>query len=384
MVTGIIILGFAVAGFVGGFVAGGVIANGIWQSGSAASKVVIATVVGGAAAMAGGTTGYLVANNLLDSGGAKIVYSMNIDNDEIDSVVWSPGGNFVAVAHSGGVDVVEYEKKSLVTVYARGELSYWSDRFLVSWSPDEKWLAGAGEDSYIHIRLADGGDFAFFRAAHDWGSVEWGTENQLAVVPPERGKLVQIIDPLRETLLHELHTDLYADFTYQWSPDGKLLPVYTDSYGVSNMEPMAKIEIVDNEKDKIISSISYHEIYPETPFTYFPNEVEWSSDGEKIATFFGKDYPVVIWDVRKAIPLTIIQPETGFTSVSWHPFEDEIAISSYKQVYIFSTITGELLSTAQVIDADTHDSITSIDWNNRGTLLVIGSEEGLLSFWGGW
>ncbi len=300
-------------------------------------------------------------------------YSRDPENGTLWSVCWSPDGSMVAGAFFDNHVLVlnSTTGEVVVDLLARpddGRCDGYAPPGLlptrtVSWSPDGRWLAAAGDDRVVFVY--DTGTWEVHRSlvGHK-GSVQcldWSNDGtRLAsgsgrdkVVPNGIGENVTYIwDVESATVLMRLegHTD--GVLGVAWSPDDARIATASDDRTARVWDPATGEEVARLEGH-----------------TSGTLDCAWSPNGTLLVTG-SRDYKARLWHVGENRSLGRWADYNCVRSVDWHPAGDIIATSGVDKTLKFrNSTTGNIQWTIE--DGDDIDSIVMKSrWSPLGDRIV--------------
>ena len=165
-----------------------------------------------------------------DASGGSLVHTFPEDPNQINAVVWSPNGKYVAFASNDNIVYVYNTHKGVRELSYDKHLRYrlWGGNVkTVAWSPDEKYIASGGTDRTVHVwKPLTGETIATYQHNKAVSMVTWSSDGQrLATIGDGDNKVHMWRAVTNEDLVIDPgHTDKILGFA--WSPDGTKIASY--------------------------------------------------------------------------------------------------------------------------------------------------------------
>ncbi len=235
-------------------------------------------------------------------------YQLDGPNDWITWVSWSPDQKYIA-GSIGGWDshifeiwIWEAKPGGKVVAKLKGH-TFWINQ--VKYSPNGKYLASASDDSYIIIW--DAGTQQIIHKIHADGvtarTVAWSPDSK-RVAAGGYDNIVRIWDAENGTLLKELGGPEKYIRQIAFSPNGKYIGA-TASDGI--------VRIWKTESGVIHNIFKGH--------TTYTLAIRWAEDSRYVASGGGNpDFSTIVWDVEKNSMVSRIEYELGaenINALSW-------------------------------------------------------------------
>jgi len=270
------------------------------------------------------------------------------------SLDWSPSGDRIVTGSDDGVvkvwDATTCEEVVEMEVHD-------SDVLTVSWKPTGMYIAAGYRDGNISLFNAVTGAISTNVSAHtdDVRTVEWSPDG-VDLVSCSYDRTVRIWNGITWEMTQEFESDLYVQ-AVTWHPTLNRI-----AYGGSK-----NLVIANSMTGLILADLTGHESRI--------NTVGWNHDGSMILTGDGRDN-VILWDddpsLLEPLPTILVNTTFGYgdaTSISWSPDGTEVALSfAFGDEVAF--IDGDDLSELHVID-DRYDFIHVLEWSPTGDRLAI-------------
>jgi len=241
-------------------------------------------------------------------------------NNTTNHPIWSPDGNYIAHANS------HYEIEILEALTGKWVKSFYGLSEAVdyiNWSPDGSQIAAADDANRVIVwDFETAEQLITLRTGGTPDEIAWSPNGQyFASVAPEHLRVWDADTWQEETDLNVTWFSALA-----WSPEQRWLAYDTDSsiriIDVGTWEQAAHIYIEEDIKD-----------------------IDWSPDGQFIATATGGDGIIYIHDVYTAQQIYLLQEHFGIvTHVDWSPNGDYLAsIADDSTIHIWDIQTGDSL-----------------------------------------
>lgn len=244
------------------------------------------------------------------------------------------------------------------------------------WSPDGKFLASAFEDNVINVWSMDNKSLEAplsLSLPNSLPSLAWNPDSRtlISVSGIAEKRKVSVWDVIRGKQKSVLDTQGTQIVSAMWSPNGKLLMLYTKE-GI--------IQIWDAQTQKTIKTFPSLVSNDTLPWGI----LSWHPDSNRIAGIScdrvsGKCV-LWMWNLTSNEVVTPFEQVSIISTINemvWSPDGKKLASSDgYKTVYIWD-ISGKLLSTL----IGNLDTIKAISWNSDSNRLVTGSMDGSIRIW---
>lgn len=303
----------------------------------------------------------------------------------IGSLTWSPDSKYIA---SGGGDgtVRVWDAstgKNLLTY--RGHARWFSEVWIVAWSPQGNSIAsgGRGRSPAIHVWDSTTGQRVASYDGHSHilpvvTNLTWSPDGKyLASTCVNLGldQAVHIWDARsgRNILKIDLHSGLSDSAGgVAWSPDGEYIACGKKREVQIHSTTTGKCKLIyDKHTDSHRSS---GDILPQTDWVA---NVAWSPDGTRIASVGWKT--IHVWDATTGATLIpYIDHTNSVRDISWSPNSQYIASASNdKTVHIWNARTG-----SRLFIYDQHkDEVASVAWSPDGTRIASACKDGKVHVW---
>jgi eukaryotic-like serine/threonine-protein kinase len=240
-----------------------------------------------------------------------------IHTEAVQSLSWSPDGKYIASAgQDRTVQVWEAATGRVFSVYREHRREIW----IVAWSPNGKYIASAGSDELVKI---------------------WDATTNLDIsIHAEHVKTVRALS---------------------WSPQSTALASAGDD---------GEVRIWDIQKGCVLVTYSEHE--------GSVLSLSWSPDNRYIASG-GNDYTARIWHAQSGRYQALFRGHTDrITSVAWSPNSDYLASASDDgTIRIWQLTTG---TTVRLFENHLQ-TISSLVWSPDGNYLISGSWDKTVRLW---
>jgi WD40 repeat protein len=301
----------------------------------------------------------------------------------------SPGGEYFAAA---GMEGDWGSCSEIVILYRTADLqevwSYRTDRYVIesiAFSPDGQFLAvGMFGDTIVLLEVASGKvvkEFGEQPTREEYLSdMEWSRDGSILAVGVSNSTAV-LWNPANEEIASTLggdpdHTEdsHYTPVYLGWSPDGTRLAVGTDR---------GMITVYDPQSSRTLLSF-YADLYPTQEYdrTGFLTALAWSPDGKVLAA--GKQKVIVLWNPQSGKLLSVWRGHPyEVTTLAWSPDGGKLASGDgfYNDdgtVIIWEASTGKILKKLQ---GHKGFFVSAVDWTKDGKTVLSGSIDGSLILW---
>ena len=309
-------------------------------------------------------------------------------NTLINSVNWSPDGNYVAIGTASvtgdELRVYAFNRSTEGLIQVAGE-DIGTTINEVAWSPDQSYIAiGAASGDELLVYSFDRTNNSLIQVAGvDFGlqvnSVSWAPDELYLAVGADSGTnefRVYSFDRVSNSLMQvdEVDTGIGSVQSVDWSPDGQYIAI-----GAGN-NAGDELRIYDfNRSTNTLTQVA--EGFGQVGATV--NSVNWSSDGQYIAVGVSSlavnELRVYRFE-RGNNSLTLVAFEEGGTtvlSVNWSLDGQYIAVGlsglavNELRVYRFDRGTNTLTQVPDAFD-EVGTNVNSVDWSPDGQYLVVG------------
>jgi|SaaInlLV_10m_DNA_2_1039722.scaffolds.fasta_scaffold00159_6 WD40 repeat protein len=282
---------------------------------------------------------------------------MNVDqagSSYVESIKWSPSGNYLAVGMyqgaSVGVNVYKFDSNNTLELLHGTQIDYGSAVYAVDWSPDENFLAVGGNtpdnDHELQVYRFNRQSSLCLTTSVDLGS--------------EGGISIQAL---------------------AWSPDGNHLAVGGDT--LTNSELQIYTMSQEDHFDNIIYCTGAN-------YGICVEEIAWSSDGNYLTvvgngSISGDELEVYSFNSITSV-LTLkdgVDIGNNIRDVAWSGTGNYIAIGAQVptetdgelQVYYFNGTSLEFKD--RVNFSDTDGKVRAVDWSPDSNYIAIGGQDGV-------
>lgn len=336
---------------------------------------------------AGGTSGWV----WLSTGSGEGSIAMEV-GQHVYHLAWSPDSNqLAACGRQLPVSVVDISTKKSSRSFGAVD-----DAFMATaWSPDGRFLAGAGSTGTTVWDLKSEEEKVVVRLAGASGSVAWSPDGKQLVTAASSGGQVQIWDfasgkPIgpvpgsatrvvwhpKSQQIVTMSSVHYAVFDpaagkqlRSVDAGGSAPPVWTAGRPVVGGLGTTTLSLWDAATAKYLRSLEGH--------TAAVADVAWSRDGRTLASA-SHDKTVRLWETRSGEALETLQGHTGaVTVVAWAPDGKTLASAGTDKTVMLWNAKGENLAKLEGHDGP----VTSLVWARGGSLLASGSSDRSIILW---
>jgi WD40 repeat protein/tetratricopeptide (TPR) repeat protein len=275
-------------------------------------------------------------------------------------VSWSPDGKRLASAGNDGTIKLWDSQTGREIATLRGHTHPWLDE--VRWSPDGHRLASACDDQTVKVwDVATRQEIATLRGHTNYlTDVDWSPDgHRLASTSYDQTVKIWDVDKKKEVLGLVGHTRPVE--TVRWNHDGRVVASAGDDL---------TIKLWDANTGKLIRTISGH--------TGTIRALAWSPEGRRLASASG-DETVRIWDPETGREINVLRGHTSpVLDVAWSPDGRRLASSSYDQtVRLWEAETGRETALFQ----GHTEELESVAWSPDGQRLASAGCDQTIRIW---
>ncbi len=288
--------------------------------------------------------------SILDVATKKSTRTMGLTNETWTTAAWSPDGRFLAGAGAGGTtvwDLKEQEEKA--TVKLPGACGS------VAWSPDGKQLVTASTAG-VPVQIWDAASGKpVSQVAGSGTTVYWHPKTRqiftmssvhFAVFDPAAGKQLRSVDAA-----------------------GLTPPVWTAGRPVVGGLGTTKLSLWDANTTKFISRLEGH--------TAAVSAVSWARDGNTLASA-SYDNTVRLWEARAGKALETLKGHTAaVTTVAWAPDGKTLASAGADNTVMLWNAKGQNRAKLEGHTAP----VTALAWSRSSHLLASGGSDQTIIVW---
>ena len=169
-------------------------------------------------------------------------------------------------------------------------------------------------------------------------------------------------------LTHSVFDEIFCSIqTLAFNPEGTLLASGNSRGEINLWELETKQAKTIGKHDGDVLSVAFSPI---------PATLNQGSEGGILASS-GEDGRIQLWDITTHKCIRVFQEHNSkISAVAWSPDSKTIASSNDGEIKLYSTETGELITTLE------HDSeIDTIAWSSNGKILASGSNDSTIKLW---
>ncbi|MGA3284254.1 MAG: protein kinase [Verrucomicrobiota bacterium] len=287
---------------------------------------------------------------------------LTVTNPEpLHGVSWNADGTCVAVCSGDTTTVLDTVTGKRLRMFDSG--------VRVAWSPDGKWLAGGGYDSWVKIMDAVTGTNVVMVGLHGEGvlNVAWSPDGMRLASACQGEGTVKIWDARNRTEVRSFRGHAGSVREVSWRPDGEQLA----SAGIDGT-----VKVWDAKSGN-----------PSLSTKTQPAQcllVAWRPDGQQLACG-GSDGLVRVWDIAGTRDPTILHAHTGWAyAMGWNPTGTRIASGGQDGlIKVWEPTTGQELWHVQAYTRvqDHRKFVRSLAWSPDGKRLASVGEDNYLNIW---
>ena len=280
------------------------------------------------------------------------------------SICWNPAGDQLMAAGNPIVILTAPSKK-----YPNGGREFAHGQGYVAkacWTTDAKHIITAGENLEVIVWDALSEQQVLRLSGHLQGVVDYE-------VSPQGDRLVSGSRDGSIKVWEFMSADrepLWAAGSFQFSPDGRFIAMAGGD--------RQQIVIANSKTKEIVQRF-------DPPGDSWQGFVEWSPNGDKIATGFGNgevNSLVYVWDVETAELKKTLDVSAAFIqAIAWHPREENliaVADNNGKVIEFWNIETGKKVSSIDTVSPWLWDTL---DWSSDGKSLAVASWTSFVVAW---
>lgn len=232
-----------------------------------------------------------------------------------------------------------------------------------AWSPNEKFIASAGEDGTVVVWDARSGQilYTYHSPSSVVTSLAWSPDSKRIVSGGSDG-LAQTWDATTGGNVLNHHMAFGAIYAIAWSPDGKYIA-----------GGAAVVEIWDAGTGKLVRSLSNTSVFG-------PTDLQWSPDSKRLAIGLDNNLGAQIWSMTTGKMLLSYHSPTQLHTLAWSPNGQFIASGDVNGiVQVWNAETGAHVTTYRGHTKGT--GISGVCWLPDGQRVVSGSRDGTVQTW---
>lgn len=261
---------------------------------------------------------------------------------------YSPDNNFIVISGSSGIRIYDAYTQQLVKKFGDTYDNIHSSK--IDWSPDGERIVNVGSNGRVEVfNLLTGDSVCYFDALANWHSkVMWNpVNNSIATLVDNFGILVINLDDNSKLWIRENVNDVYRANDFVWSPNGKQLAY------IKNDSLITIVQVPANVVSKVYVSRAG-----------FINSIDWSPDGNFIATGTGKG-KVEIWNYNNSQIANTLTYSTSVLKVKWYDNALlALGLNSKKLIVTDAFVAGS------DITIPTSGLVRSLNWKKDGTRII--------------
>lgn len=287
--------------------------------------------------------------DLSHTSGRAVICSYRGTYQHVRTLSWSPDGRYIASAgDSNAVEISSARSGEQVRIFAGHAGSIRS----VAWSPDGKCIASASEDRRVHIWEVKTGRIllTYTEHTHYVDSISWSPDSQrIASVSIDKTARVWDAANGNTFFIYRGHADVI--YRVVWSPDGR---------SIASAGYDSTIQIWNAISGIRLATYRGHS----SPIAAFC----WSPDSSAIASSSYTGSSIHIWDAITSLQLLTYRAHTGeIKDISWC-LNGIASCSSTNTIHIWNAATGKTITT---YSSDEHTT-TTLSWSPDSNYLAWG------------
>ncbi len=282
--------------------------------------------------------------------------SLDEHDGPVQSVAWSPDGQWILSASSDGrVLLWDAEHGEVMDEFEKHDAGLG----VVAWSPDgARWLAGGGSSLQLRSRSA-ADPLLTIPVPAMTVTAAWSPDGRV-IATGASDACVRVWDALEGTSLATLRGHRLWVWSVAWAPDGLSLASGSGDGTVRLWDvPSGSCKAVLVGHETTVSGLA------------------WSPDGSWVASGSG-DRSVRLWDATTGECVKVLACADRVTSVAWSPYGEAVVVGSQDgSLRTFDPESGEWRDTL----LGHAGSVESVHWSPTGNALVSGSLDETVRIW---
>lgn len=298
-------------------------------------------------------------------------------HSKLTALAWGPHGDRLAGGTGEGTIVIwdPSSGEAIGMLGKKGANALWGWVTSLAWSPDGNRLASASNDFRIRIwdvleaqpplRRADDTAKLLSILAHDgvaW-SVTWHPDGKRLASAGNDGT-IKLWDAQSGERLLTLRGSSGALLAAAWSPDGKKLAAGGADQSVIVLEPAVEPEA------RLLSG-----------HTGWVWGLGWEPNGIRLASA-STDGTVKLWDSSGAAKALIDRRDVPMWAVAWDHKGERLATGGKKDIQTWNKVSGEFVAISAGDQGTGHkDAVASLSWSRDGHFLASAADDRLINLW---